>query len=272
MDDGSLNERVLAGLLQAEASSSLVVEFVEPEEPSAAALEDVLDGRPRLVVLVGPVLLPVAQSLAPRHPNTDFLIVDARSRESLPNLATIHWDEADGVRLGGAAAALPAGGPVAAILQAPARDAVRWDEAFRRGAAERCPGCGVLVVALGPEASASEGRVAAEELDRSGARAVFATGGPAALSALPVLAQSEIWVAGGWDDVYITLFQAGAARGAHRVFTSVVKDAAPTVLSVVRDWQDGSLHGEQGGWSVAESHDAQGWLPPGVTEALRELR
>lgn len=271
VDDGSLNEAVLEGLLQAQEEIGFELDFREPERPDLDLLLETLASRPDLVVLVGQDAVAWVEAMAAEHPESDLLIVDARTSAALANVATISWEESQGVVLGGRLAGALGPGEVAGLLQAPAGEAVGWDAAFRQGVLSTCPACAVTVVPLEQDAPEAEGRMAAEELARRDVAAVFATGGRTAERALLPLAQAEVWVAGGWVDLYRTVFDGGAVAGAHRLFGGVVKDAAPAVRAAVLDWSTGALGSRQGGWAIAPPHDAAEWLPQGAAERLREL-
>lgn len=115
----------------------------------------------------------------------------------------------------------------------------KYRNGFLSGARYACPRCRLDTVDLAGTQAVDFAAAEAVKYVSLGADVLFAAAGPAGDAALRAAAAAGGWVIGSGGDVFLTVFEAGAAAGADRVLTSVYLDYAGALALALRAYAAG---------------------------------
>lgn len=146
---------------------------------------------------------------------------------------------------------------------------LNYRNGFINGVRYTCPKCRIDTIDLAGTEATEFARGEAVKYAALGADVIFAAAGPAGEAALTAAAESGARVIGAERDVYVEVFDNGAAPGGERVLASAYVELDPALLSALRAYAAGQPRSgvealslaNEGVW-LSALHNAEGVLSP----------
>jgi basic membrane lipoprotein Med (substrate-binding protein (PBP1-ABC) superfamily) len=212
------------------------------------------------------------RALAEEFPNIYFVAVNTSGENWPANVVALGGAGSRFDQLGflaGMAAGLATETKTVAAITDLSAAGLNYRNGFLHGVRYTCPRCQVQYIDVfdvengGAQAAQTAALYASISSD-----VVFAAAGNAGNEALRAAAQEEAWVIGSGGDVYVTVFENGAAPRADKVLTSVRFDAGAAVYQALVQYHAGAPLAGQQPFSAASNAIA---LAPYRAEALNAL-
>ncbi|NLI00798.1 MAG: BMP family ABC transporter substrate-binding protein [Chthonomonadales bacterium] len=240
IDDRSFNASAWEGLKRAKSELGVEVRYVESREQSdyKTNLGALADQGNDLVFAIGYLMEDALKEVAPRYPNTRFVIIDG-SAPKLGNCLAVKFREEEGSFLAGfVAASVSKSGTLGFIGGMEGPLIKKFECGYRAGALTARPDITVLVKYVGSWTDVAKGKEFARTAIQQGADVLFHAAGKSGLGVLDAAAEAPGQVYG----IGVDRDQDDEHPG--RVLTSMMKDVEGAVYRCVKDqvegkWQSG---------------------------------
>jgi basic membrane lipoprotein Med (substrate-binding protein (PBP1-ABC) superfamily) len=240
--DGQRPEVLAALQTAAQLPGNNWVVSVEPAPDGARRLAE---AGAALVVADGAGLEATTRQAAQDFPRTYFIQVDgAGAGDPLPNLLVLGGTGAREDQLG-FAAGLVAGyvteaRRLTAIANVVTPAGLKYRNGFLHGVRYACSRCLVDFIDLTDDDATALAAERARMNASLSSDVVFAGAGAAGAAGLRAAAEEGAWVLGAGSDIFATVFDNGAAPGAHRVLTGAYFDHAAAVAAALEAFAAGT--------------------------------
>jgi len=235
IDDRSFNAAAWDGLKRAQRELGVSVRYLESKEQSdyKTNLASLADQGNRMVFAIGYLMEDALAEVAPKYPNTRFVIIDG-SAPALNNCMSVKFREEEGAFLAGfLAGSMTTTGALGFIGGMEGPLIKKFECGFRAGARMARSDCRVIVKYIGSWTDVAKGKEYARAAIQQGADIVFHAAGKGGLGVLDAAAEAGP----GHYGIGVDKDQDGEHPG--RVLTSMMKGVTPAVFAAVQDLKAG---------------------------------
>lgn len=274
IDDRSFNASAWEGLKRAEKDFGIKVRYLESREQSdyKTNLSSLADQGNDLVIAVGYLMEDALKEVAPRYPNTKFLIVDG-SAPDLPNCVSAKFREEEGTFLVGfLAGSMTKTGAVGFIGGMEGPLIKKFECGYRAGARTARPDIRVIVKYIGSWTDVPKGKEYGRAAIQQGADILFHAAGKGGLGVLDAAAEAGP----GYYGIGVDRDQDDEHPG--RVLTSMLKGVDAAVYAAVKDLKEGTWKGgekvlglKEGGIKLSPMRYTRKNIPPEVLGKLEKV-
>lgn len=282
VNDGTFNQYAHEGAVRAAAEFDLTYSFIETQSAADVAQNIntfVRDGFD-VIVAVGIPITEATYNAARANPDITFIGVDqdASGERALPNLVGIQFREDQGGFLAGVLAGMVTQSNVLGFVGGMEVPSVkRFRNGFANGAQYVNPDVQVLGVFVPSFTDPAQGGSVATQFVGEGADVVFGAGGATSSGGIQAAASAGVYVIGVDQDEYATTFGNGAAPGADRILTSIIKRVDVGVYDQLKAIVAGTFTGNgnyvldvtNDGLTYAPFHDAAAAVSPEMEQRLQ---
>jgi basic membrane protein A len=275
IDDQSFNTAAWAGLKKAMAEGKVEGRYLQSKEQSdyVTNLTTLAEQGHNLVFAVGFLMEDALKDVAPKFPETKFVIIDG-SAPSLPNCVSLKFREEEGSFLAGyLAAKVSKTGTIAFVGGMESPLIKKFEVGYRAGAKTARADAQVVVKYVGNWTDVPKGRAVAEEAIRQKADILFAAAGKGGLGALDAIAEKGA----GFYGIGVDSDQDGLHKG--RILTSMMKGVDvgvyETSVALARgEWKPGEhiLGVKEGGVHLSPMTHTRSDVPPAVLAEIDRLQ
>lgn len=274
IDDRSFNAAAWEGLKRAEAELGIKARYLESKEQSdyKGNLANLADQGHGLVVAVGYLMEDALKEIAPRYPNTHFVIIDG-SAPDLPNCMSAKFREEEGTFLAGfLAGSMTKTGAIGFIGGMEGPLIKKFECGYRAGGRTARPDIRVIVKYIGSWTDVAKGKEYARTAIQQGADIIFHAAGKGGLGVLDAAAEAGP----GYYGIGVDRDQDGEHPG--RVLTSMLKGVDAAVYAAVKDLKEGQWKGgekilgiKEGGIRLSPMRYTRKDIPAAVLEKLAKI-
>lgn len=274
IDDRSFNAAAWEGLQRAQKELQVQARYLESREQSdyKSNLSSLADQGHALVVAVGYLMEDALKEVAPRYPNTRFVIIDG-SAPDLPNCVSVKFREEEGSFLVGfLAGSMTRTGAIGFVGGMEGPLIKKFECGYRAGAKMARPNIRVLVKYIGSWTDVAKGKEYARAAIQQGADILFHAAGKGGLGVLDAAAEAGE----GFFGIGVDRDQDDEHPG--RVLTSMVKRVDAAVYDTVEDlvkgrWRSGekNLGVKEGGIKLSPMKYTRKLIPGRVLERLERV-
>lgn len=275
IDDRSFNAAAWEGLKRAQQHFGIEARYLESREQSdyKSNLANLADQGNALVVAVGYLMEDALKEVAPRYPNTRFVIIDG-SAPPLPNAMAVKFREEEGTFLAGyLAGAMTKTGAIGFVGGMEGPLIKKFECGYRSGARTARPDIRVIVKYIGSWTDVGKGKEYARTAIQQGADIVIHAAGKGGLGVLDAMAEAG----DGYYGIGVDKDQDGEHPG--RILTSVMKGVDTAVFEAVRELRDGKWKGgekilglKEGGIKLSPMQYTRKSIPPAVLARLEKVK
>jgi basic membrane protein A len=280
INDGTFNELAYKGMRRALDEFELQGSFIETESAKdyESNIARFVEQKYDLIISVGFLLRHATATMAARHPQVKFAIVDNAYHPPISNvMGLIFSEDQAGFLAGILAGQLTKSKVVGIVCGREIPPVVRYRKGYENGVKHVCPDCKVIGRYIGSFAAPDAGKeVALYQISRE-ADVIFGAGGMTGSGAIKAAAEAGCWVIGVDQDEYFTTFR-GKKSGYDKLLSSAMKRVDTAVYTAIVDVVKGTfvggttlLHAANEGVSLAPYHDTDSAIPQSVKEEIAEV-
>ncbi len=282
VNDGTFNQYAHEGAVRAATEFDLTYSFIETQSAADVGRNIntfVRDGYD-VIIAVGIPIAEATYNAARDNPDVTFVGVDqdASGDRALPNLVGIQFREDQGGFLAGVLAGMVTESDVLGFVGGVEVPSVkRFRNGFANGAQYVNPDAQVLGVFVPSFTDPAQGGSVATQFVGEGADVIFGAGGATSSGGIQAAASAGAYVIGVDQDEYVTTFGNGAAPGADRILTSIIKRVDVGVYDQIKAIVEGTFTGDgnyvldvtNDGLTYADFHDAAAAISPEMEQRLQ---
>ncbi|MCA1055964.1 BMP family ABC transporter substrate-binding protein [Rossellomorea aquimaris] len=257
LGDGSFNDSAFRGLERARDELGILFDYREaPDGNFEEALEELVAQDHDLVIGLGFSVQDALESVAEKHPDQEFLMIDGFSE--LDNITSITFKEHEGSFLVGMVAAMKTktntlgfiGGADVPVIQ-------RFEQGFEQGAKYVNPSIKILKETANNFGDSALGRSIAEKQIKAGADFIYPAAGFTGVGAIQAAEKAEVY-SGGVDSDQFFIAE-------NSVVTSMLKKIDNAVFNLTEELvNEGEISASS--FELGLKEDGVGLAPIRVTE------
>jgi basic membrane protein A len=281
LGDKSFNDSAHRGVMRAVSELGVQAQFIEPADGAdrESAVRQLAARGLDIIIAVGFIFTDDVRKLAREFPDVRFACIDfAQSDPPVPlpeNLAALNFREQEGSFLVGAIAGLVSKSKTVGMIGGMEIPLIKKFEAgYRRGVAEVCPECEVLVAYIGTTVEAWANPAAGQALAKTqfgrGADIVYQVAGRSGTGVFNAAREFKHWAIGVDSDQF--------EEAPCCILTSMLKRIDVAVFETIKSVHEGRFTGGEHEFGLAE--DGVGFvyddnnrdrIPADVVERVRAL-
>ncbi len=275
INDGTFHQITYEGLKRAE--QELGIEIAYSESLNYEQSLELFASQGFNLIIGGSFFLSNAVEVAAKkHPDINYVIVDATYDPTIPNVRGLVFAEDEAGYLAGVLAALMSKNGIIGVVAGPEIPPVQRSVlGYESGAKSVNPDIQVKKVYVDSFHDPAGGAEVARAFISTGADIIFGAGAETGSGAIQSSAEAGVYVIGVDMDEYVTTFLNGAAPGSDRILSSARKRVDVAIFNVIKEALDGTFQGgttifnaRAGGIDLAPFHESEGLISASIRKKL----